>query len=351
MELTNNVNIKEIKPLISPDDLKKEFPLPEAQAQTILEARHTIERIIRREDKRLAVIVGPCSVHDRKAVLEYAHRLKDLQEEIGSGAMLVMRAYFEKPRTSIGWKGLLYDPRLDESDDIEEGFRQARGILLEIAKLGLPAATEVLDPIVPQYLADMITWASIGARTAASQVHRQMASGFSMPIGFKNSTDGDLSIAIEGIKAARNPHAFLGITHDGRTGIATTRGNQYGHLVLRGGASGPNYQSEYVAFAEVLLQKSGIQNGMVVDCSHANCRKDFRKQPAVFNEVLQQVLHGNQSICGVMLESFLEGGSQPLNKPKDQLQYGLSVTDPCLGWNDTADLIRTLAKESVKLNQ
>ncbi|HBF33145.1 TPA: 3-deoxy-7-phosphoheptulonate synthase, partial [Candidatus Sumerlaeota bacterium] len=228
---------------------------------------------------------------------------------------------------------------------IEEGFRQARGILLELAALGLPTATEILDPIVPQYLADMISWASIGARTAASQVHRQMASGFSMPIGFKNSVGGDLGIAIEGIKAARNPHAFLGITHDGRTGIATTRGNQYGHLVLRGGVYGPNYQSEYVAYAEVLLKKSNIQNGIVVDCSHANCHKDFRRQPVVFGEVLQQVLEGNQSICGMMIESFLEEGCQPLKQPKTDLRYGVSITDPCLGWNDTAELIRRLAKE------
>lgn len=346
MELTDNVNIKEIKPLISPDALKKEHPLPDEHARAILKARGDIQRIISGEDRRLAVIVGPCSIHDRASALDYARRLKDLQDEIGAAALLVMRAYFEKPRTTIGWKGLLYDPFLDESDNIEEGFRQSRAILLEIAKIGLPTATEILDPVVPQYLADLVAWASIGARTAASQIHRQMASGLSMPIGFKNSTDGNLTIAIEGIKAAMNPHVFLGITREGQTAIASTRGNRYGHLVLRGGANGPNYQSEYVAFAEVLLKKSGVRNGIVIDCSHANCRKDVRQQGKVFQEVLEQVLEGAQCIRGMMLESFLEPGAQSISLPPEHLRYGVSVTDPCIGWEETSELIRLLARNT-----
>jgi len=411
MERTENLNIEEIRPLISPRNLKKELPLPENLAGIIIHARDSIQRILARRDSRPLVIVGPCSLHDEEATLEYAARLRRLQVDLGEKVLLVMRAYFEKPRTTVGWKGMLYDPWLDESDDIQEGFRRSRRLLLEITRIGLPAATEFLDPIVPQYLADLVSWASIGARTAASQIHRQMASGLSMPIGFKNSTDGNLTIAIEAIKTATRPHVFLGITADGRTGIASTRGNPYGHLVLRGGSGGPNYQSEYVAFAEVLLRKAGVANRILIDCSHANANKDHRQQHLVFSDVLGQIHAGNQTIAGMMLESFLFEGNQPVSAPKDprrerqagglgqeagdsrpeaegteeqaggwrletggtetekpkayslqptpskeptayslkpkapkQLRYGVSITDRCIGWEETEELIRRLPK-------
>ena len=344
MERTENLNIEEIRPLISPRDLKKELPLPESLAEVIVQAREAIQGILSRRDSRPLVIVGPCSLHDEEATLEYAARLRRLQVDLGEKALLVMRAYFEKPRTTVGWKGMLYDPWLDESDDIQEGFRRSRRLLLEITRIGLPAATEFLDPIVPQYLADLVSWASIGARTAASQIHRQMASGLSMPIGFKNSTDGNLTIAIEAIKTATRPHVFLGITADGQTGIASTRGNPYGHLVLRGGIGGPNYQSEYVAFAEVLLRKAGVANRILIDCSHANANKDHRQQHVVFADVLGQIRAGSQTIAGMMLESFLSEGNQPASVPKEQLRYGVSITDKCIGWEETEELIRHLVK-------
>jgi 3-deoxy-7-phosphoheptulonate synthase len=342
MERTNNLNIIDLKPLMTPDAIKKELPLPEELAEVVVEGRRVIQRILIHEDPRPIVVAGPCSIHDPEASLEYARRLKRLQDDLGKRVLLVMRCYFEKPRTTIGWKGMLYDPYLDGSDDIEAGFRMARRLMLRVTEIGLPVATEILDPIVPQYLCDLISWAAIGARTTESQVHRQMASGLSMPVGFKNATDGNLAIAIEAIKAASNAHSFLGINHEGRTAIATTRGNRFTHLVLRGGKNGPNYQSEHVAFAEVLLRKASVRTGILIDCSHANCSKDPRRQRVAFNDVLDQLRAGNHSIIGMMLESFLEEDSQPLDSPKS-LRPGVSITDPCIGWEETEELISALA--------
>jgi len=288
------------------------------------------------------VIVGPCSLHDQKGTLEYAEKLKQLQDELSDNILIIMRAYFEKPRTTLGWKGIIYDPYLDNSYEIQEGIRRARELMLAIGQIGLPTATEFLDPIIPQYLADLVTWAAIGARTTESQIHRQMASGLSMPIGFKNSTDGNLTTAVDAIKAASRAHSFLGIDRDGKVIIAETRGNKYGHLVMRGGSSGPNYSSEYVAFAEVLLRKDNISTGIIIDCSHANSYKDHKRQRAALSDVAEQIRHGDQRLAGVMLESFLNEGNQPFDKPEN-LKYGLSLTDKCIGWKETEELVRHLA--------
>ena len=289
------------------------------------------------------VITGPCSLHDNEAAIEYAQRLKKLQEKVADKLLLIMRTYFEKPRTTIGWKGMLYDPRLDDSYDIEEGFHRARKILIEMANIHLPTATELLDPITPQYLADMISWAAIGARTTESQIHRQMASGLSMPIGFKNATDGSIDGAIDAIKSALNAHSFMGIDRFGQVIIAETTGNKFGHLVMRGGNSGANYTSEYIAFAEILLKKIGVINGIIIDCSHANSNKDHKQQRLVMADVEEQIKDGNKSIAGVMLESFLHQGNQKPDKPEN-LKYGISITDKCIGWEETEELICHFAK-------
>ncbi|NIA17033.1 MAG: 3-deoxy-7-phosphoheptulonate synthase [Planctomycetes bacterium] len=342
MELTDNLNIKQFKPLITPEELKKKFPQSEQAANFILQSRKAIQDILTNKDKRRMVITGPCSLHDNEAALEYAQRLKKLQEKVAGKLLLIMRTYFEKPRTTIGWKGMLYDPRLDNSDDIEEGFHKARKILIEIADIHLPAATELLDPITPQYLADMISWAAIGARTTESQIHRQMASGLSMPIGFKNATDGSIDGAVDAIKSASNAHSFMGINRLGQVIIAETTGNKFGHLVMRGGNSGPNYAAEYIAFAKILLKKTGVTNGIVIDCSHANSNKDHKQQRYVLTDIEEQIKDGDKSIAGVMLESFLCEGHQNLSEPKN-LKYGISVTDKCIGWEETEELICRLA--------
>jgi 3-deoxy-7-phosphoheptulonate synthase len=342
MERTDNLYIRELKPLVTPADLKRELPLSDACASVVSEGRRIIQDILVGDDPRPLVIVGPCSLHERDASLEYARRLKALQDELGDRVLLVMRAYFEKPRTTIGWKGLLYDPGLDESDDIDRGIHLSRRILCDIAEIGLPTATEILDPIVPQFLCDLISWAAIGARTAESQIHRQMASGLSMPIGFKNATDGNLTTSIGAIRAALSPHAFLGINHEGKASVALTRGNPYGHVVLRGGKDGPNYQSEYVAFVEVLLDKAGIATGVIVDCSHDNSGKDHTRQHEAFLDVVEQRRAGNRTLVGLMLESFLEPGRQNISPRPEDLRYGLSVTDACIGWDETEELIREL---------
>jgi 3-deoxy-7-phosphoheptulonate synthase len=346
MELTDNTNIKQFRALISPKELKEELPLPDQAAQTVLAFRTTIQDILMDKDERRILIVGPCSLHDPDAALQYAQKLKALQEEVQDKWLLVMRAYFEKPRTTLGWKGMIYDPHLDHSYDIETGLRRARGFLLEVAKLGLPAATEFLDPIVPQYLADLVSWAAIGARTTESQIHRQMASGLSMPVGFKNATDGNLRPAIDAIRAALSAHSFMGISQDGQVVVAETRGNAYGHLVLRGGSSGPNYGSEYVAFAEALMQKTGVTTGIIIDSSHANSDKDHTQQARVFHDVVQQMRTGNTRIAGLMLESFLEEGQQAFDSP-DKLTYGVSLTDACIGWDETEALIRQVLETDV----
>ncbi|MBW8001606.1 MAG: 3-deoxy-7-phosphoheptulonate synthase [Planctomycetes bacterium] len=343
MERTDNLNIVCFKPLITPEELKKELPETDEVAHVVASSRKNIQRILTNKDNRRLIITGPCSLHDREATLEYAGKLRKLQDQVSDKVLLIMRAYFEKPRTTLGWKGMLYDPYLDNSYDIEEGFRRARGLLVAIAQIGLPTATEFLDPIVPQYIADLVSWAAIGARTSESQIHRQMASGLSMPVGFKNSMEGNMITAMDAIKAALSSHSFMGIDGNGKVIIAETRGNKYCHLVMRGGTSGPNYSSENVAFAKILLQKAGISSGIIIDCSHANSDKDYRQQRKAFLDVTEQIRQGDKIIAGLMLESFLCEDNQPFDKPKN-LKYGISVTDKCVSWKETEELIRYLAK-------
>jgi len=341
METTDNLNIVRFKPLITPQKLREKYPETEQAAEVVARSRRIIQAILNNKDRRKVVIAGPCSLHDKAASVEYAAKIRDLQSKVSDKVLIVMRTYFEKPRTTLGWKGMIYDPYLDGSYDIEEGFIRARDILLAVSKIGLPCATEFLDPIVPQYLADMISWASVGARTAESQIHRQMASGLSMPVGFKNSTDGNLTASIDAVKAAASSHSFMGISEAGEVVIAETRGNKFGHLVLRGGADCPNYTEEYVAFAEVLLKKAKIQTGIVIDCSHANSEKDFHQQRNVLLDVAEQLKKGTNIISGIMLESFLVEGSQ---KPaKTNLTYGQSLTDGCIGWKETEELLNIFA--------
>ena len=341
MERTDNLNIVCFKPLITPEELKKEFPETDEVAHVVATARKNIQHVLTNRDKRRLVITGPCSLHDRKATLEYAAKLRKLQDQVSDKVVVVMRTYFEKPRTTLGWKGMLYDPYLDNSYDIEEGFRRARGLLVAIGEIGLPTATEFLDPIVPQYIADLVSWAAIGARTSESQIHRQMASGLSMPVGFKNSMEGNMITAMDAIKAALSSHSFMGIDGNGKVIIAETRGNKYGHLVMRGGSSGPNYSSENIASAKVLLQKANIRTKIVIDCSHANSHYDYRQQREAFLDVTEQIRQGGRLIAGLMLESFLYDDNQPFDKPQN-LKYGVSVTDKCISWEETEELIRYL---------
>ena len=347
MELTDNLNIVQFKPLITPEQLKEKFPETEQVAHLIAQSRRIIQAILTNTDKRRIVITGPCSLHDKDASLDYACRLKKLQDKSQKKLLIIMRTYFEKPRTTLGWKGMIYDPYLDGSYDIEEGLTRARDILLEVGRIGLACATEFLDPIVPQYLADLISWAAIGARTTESQIHRQMASGLSMPVGFKNSTDGNLTAAIEAVKAAASPHSFMGISRDGQVIIAETRGNKFCHLVMRGGTDCPNYAAEYVAFAGVLLKKANIPNGVIIDCSHANSNKDYRLQRNALVDVAGQVKNGTNLISGAMLESFIAAGSQKPAEP-NKLTYGQSLTDGCIGWEETEELINIFA-DSIKI--
>ena len=335
-----DVNVASTEPLISPVGLVEDLPLtPEVEA-VVLEGRRQIQAILRGEDSRFLVITGPCSVHDVVSCLEYAERLKSLQNEIADRMLIVMRVYFEKPRTTVGWKGLIYDPYLDDTFDIIEGLRRARKLLLNIGEMGIYSATEFLDPIVPQYLAGLISWAAIGARTTESQTHRQMASGLSMPVGFKNGTDGDAQIAVDAMISAQSPHAFLGIDHFGQTCIVHTNGNPYGHLVLRGGRSGPNFDAEAVAAAQALLNKAGVPSQVLVDCSHANSNKDHTRQNIALNSIIEQRAAGNSDIIGCMLESNLNPGNQSINGSLEELEYGVSVTDACIGWEETEDLLR-----------
>jgi len=335
-----DVNIQRTEPLISPVDLVKELPLtPEVEA-TVLEGRRQIQAVLRGDDPRFLVIVGPCSIHDEKAALDYAVRLKKLSDEMSDHVLLVMRVYFEKPRTTVGWKGLLYDPNLDDTFDINEGLRRARTLHTKIGEMGVFTGTEFLDPIVPQYLAGMVSWAAIGARTTESQTHRQMASGLSMPVGFKNGTDGSAQVAVDAMISARAPHAFLGIDHFGQTCVVQTSGNAYGHLVLRGGNSGPNFGSDAIAEACALLSKSDVPSQMMVDCSHGNSNKDHTRQGIALKDIIEQRVAGNANIIGCMLESNINPGAQKLNGDLASLEYGVSVTDACIGWDETDELMR-----------
>jgi 3-deoxy-7-phosphoheptulonate synthase len=337
---TQDLHVKEIVRLLSPRELKARLPTtPEANA-TVARSRERVIRILRQEDPRLLVVVGPCSIHDKKGALEYAARLNALRQEFASRLEIVMRVYFEKPRTTIGWKGLINDPHLDGSQDIETGLKIARQLLLEITGMGLPTATEFLDPIVPQYIADLVTWAAIGARTTESQTHREMASGLSMPVGLKNSTDGSLQIAIDAMGATRHPHSFLGIDQDGATAIVRTTGNPHAHVVLRGGRSKTNYDAESIRAAEEKLKSEKLPAVLMVDCSHANSAKQFARQEDVWHSVIQQRVEGTHSLIGLMVESNLHEGNQPIPENLKDLRYGVSLTDSCIGWETTGRMLR-----------
>jgi 3-deoxy-7-phosphoheptulonate synthase len=340
MQQTQNLHVRETIRLLPPRALKEALPMTERSNQTVVESRETIQRILRKEDRRLLVVIGPCSIHDVKGGLEYAQRLNRLRQELSDQLCLVMRVYFEKPRTTIGWKGFINDPLIDGSYDIETGLRKARQMLLQITDLGLPVATEFLDPIVPQYIADLVSWAAIGARTTESQTHREMASGLSMPVGFKNATDGSLQVAIDAMTAARTPHSFLGIDQEGVTSIIRTTGNPDGHVVLRGGRLQANYDPGSIAEATMALEKAGLPAVLMVDCSHANSGKQHARQEEVWRSVVTQRDSGNTALIGLMVESYLSEGNQPIPKNAADLRYGVSITDACIGWETTERLLR-----------
>jgi 3-deoxy-7-phosphoheptulonate synthase len=337
---TQDLRVKEIVRLPTPRELKAQSPTLDAVNAMVAHSRERIIRILQREDPRLLVVVGPCSIHEDKSALEYATRLAALQKEVADKMEIVMRVYFEKPRTTIGWKGLINDPHLDGSQDIEAGLKIARKLLLDITGMGLPAATEFLDPIVPQYTADLISWAAIGARTTESQTHREMASGLSMPVGLKNATDGSLQVAVDAIGAARHPHSFLGINEDGVTSIVRTTGNPHGHIVLRGGRAKTNYDAESIREAEQKLISEELPPVLMVDCSHANSEKQFARQEDVWRSVIQQRIAGTHSLIGLMVESHLHEGTQPIPKNLKELRYGMSITDSCIGWETTERMLR-----------
>ena len=346
MQITENLNIREIVPLIAPADLKRMLPMDEASTATVLAGRKTVQDILSGADNRILAIVGPCSIHDTEAALEYARRFQALREKVGDRIFLLMRVYFEKPRTTVGWKGFINDPFLDESCDISTGVREARRLLLQINAMGIPAATEFLDPIVPQYIADLVSWAAIGARTTESQTHRQMASGLSMPVGFKNGTDGNIQVAVDALTSARFAHNFLGLDADGRTAIVKTRGNPWGHIVLRGGKSKPNYDAESVADAMGQLRKAGMDTRLVVDCSHGNTQKRHELQEVVWQNIVEQKAGGNTALVGAMVESNIFGGSQKIPGDRSQLRYGVSITDECIAW-DTTERMMLQAHETL----
>jgi 3-deoxy-7-phosphoheptulonate synthase len=337
-----NINVVSSELLPTPEEIKRDLPLAPAAEEFVYRSRHAVRRILDREDPRLFVVVGPCSIHDPVAARDYASRLRALAARVERTLLLVMRVYFEKPRTTVGWKGLINDPDMDDSFHIEKGIRIARELLLHLADLGMPAATEALDPIMPQYLSELITWTAIGARTTESQTHREMASGLSTPVGFKNGTDGSLSVAINALESVRHPHHFLGITQQGQSAVFRTRGNRYGHIVLRGGGARTNYDSVSLALCERELEKTGLPANIVVDCSHGNSNKDPGLQPLVAENLANQILEGNRSLVGFMLESNLHWGNQPLCGDRGQLQYGVSVTDACIDWPTTEALLLSL---------
>ncbi|HBW82940.1 MAG TPA: 3-deoxy-7-phosphoheptulonate synthase [Gammaproteobacteria bacterium] len=341
--MTDNLNVQSNNPLITPQMLKAELPLVGDALDTVQEARQTIFDILDRKDHRLFVVVGPCSIHDPKAAIDYAQKLKVLVPKLADTIYLVMRVYFEKPRTSIGWKGLINDPYLDDSFKIEEGLRIGRRLLLDIANIGLPTSTEALDPISPQYLQDLIAWSAIGARTTESQTHREMSSGLSSPVGFKNGTDGGLMVAINAMQSVSSPHRFLGINSDGQVSVVTTSGNPYAHMVLRGGSQGPNFESAHVAQCEEALERGGVSQNIMIDCSHANSGKNPDRQPLVLKDMTRQILEGNRSIIGAMLESNIHHGNQSIPADLSELKYGVSVTDACMNWDTTESALIEMA--------
>ena len=336
MRLTENLNVVEVVPIISPIKLKKLIPVSDTALKTINKARIEIKEILTAGDHRLLVIVGPCSIHDKEAALDYAIRLKKLADDVSETILLVMRVYFEKPRTTVGWKGLINDPELDGSHKVNEGIELARTILLETNNLGLPCATETLDPVTPQYLADLISWSAIGARTTESQTHRELASGLSMPVGFKNGTNGELNVALNAMKSALQSHHFLGINQEGLSSVIRTSGNQNVHLVLRGGNNGPNFDSVSIKNATEALASGGLPKSIMIDCNHANSGKDPSRQELVLRNIVLQIKDGNRSIIGTMIESNINGGNQPIS---NKMKYGVSITDACLDWENTRRII------------
>jgi 3-deoxy-7-phosphoheptulonate synthase len=340
VQQTENVNVIGFDVMPSPDAVKAKLSLSERAAQSVLEARAAVEAILDGRDSRLFVVVGPCSIHDPVASLDYAERLKQLSDEVRETLLVVMRVYFEKPRTVAGWKGFINDPYMDDSSRVDEGITKARRFLLDVNELSLPVGTEALDPIAPQYYGDLVAWTAIGARTAESQTHREMSSGLSTPVGFKNGTDGDMEAAVNGILAASRPHSFLGINGRGESAIVRTRGNRYGHLVLRGGRGRPNFDTVSIRLAEQALAKASLPQNIVVDCSHGNSWKQPELQPLVMKDVVHQVADANTSVVGLMVESFLVAGNQPIPSDRSKLKYGCSVTDACVGWDTTAQMLR-----------
>jgi 3-deoxy-7-phosphoheptulonate synthase len=344
MRQTNNLHIVDTIPLITPMQLKEDLPITERAAETVASTREAIRDILQGKDRRLLAVVGPCSIHDVEAARDYANHLLKIRKELADRLLIVMRVYFEKPRTTTGWKGLINDPHLDDTYDMATGLRLARKFLLDLADQGLPAATEMLDPISPQYLAELVTWTGIGARTSESQTHREMASGLSMPVGFKNSTDGSIAPAVNAISAAMQPHRFLGINGDGQVSIVNTTGNPDCHLVLRGGSHAPNYDTESISIATTVLKQAHLCMRIMVDCSHGNAQKDFRKQPLALHSVATQIRAGDCSLMGVMIESNLVAGKQAFPAPRHQLVYGQSITDPCVDFPTTMTMLRELAE-------
>jgi 3-deoxy-7-phosphoheptulonate synthase len=338
-----NINVSAFDPMPSPEEIHARLPLSPKAAQTVMHGRDALRNILERKDHRLFVVVGPCSIHDPVAGLDYARRLKALSDQVDDTLCLVMRVYFEKPRTTTGWKGYINDPDMDDSFRVDQGMEKARQFLLDIAEIGLPAGTEALDPISPQYLGDLMAWTAIGARTTESQTHREMSSGLSTPVGFKNGTNGDIGIALNAIVSASRPHSFLGINGQGRTAIVRTRGNRHGHIVLRGGDGRPNYDTVSVQLVEQALNKAQLPANIVVDCSHANSYKKPELQPLVMADVVNQIRQGNLSLLGLMIESNLIAGNQPIPTDLTQLKYGCSVTDACIDWATTETMIRDAA--------
>nr|WP_282559773.1 MULTISPECIES: 3-deoxy-7-phosphoheptulonate synthase [Providencia] len=340
-DVLNNVNIQDEQVLITPESLKEKYPLSRSNLHAIATSRQVIADIIHQRDPRLLVVCGPCSIHDVDAAIEYGERLKVLAEELSDSLYIVMRVYFEKPRTTVGWKGLISDPFMDGSFEMEKGLHIARDLLTNLVNMGLPLATEALDPNNPQYLGDLFSWSAIGARTTESQTHREMASGLSMPVGFKNGTDGSLSTAINALKAAAMPHRFMGINQSGQVCLLHTKGNSNGHVILRGGKT-PNYSAEDIAACEAEMKKAGLEPSLMVDCSHGNSNKDYRRQPLVVDSIIEQIINGNESITGIMLESHINEGNQTSEQARDTMKYGVSVTDACINWQTTETVLRKL---------
>ena len=343
MDAVDDINIETQEKLITPFSLKSKIPISDLARETVSQSRRDIEAILNRTDSRIFVVVGPCSIHDIEAAHEYARRLKELSEKVEDCMLLVMRVYFEKPRTTVGWKGLVNDPYMDDSFKIADGLHIGRQLLHDVLEIGLPTATEALDPISPQYMQDLITWSAIGARTTESQTHREMASGLSSSIGFKNGTDGSLSVAINALQSVAHPHRFLGINSEGEVSVVTTRGNPNAHVVLRGGGGKPNYDAVNVMRCEQQLEKVGIPANIMIDCSHANSNKDHTLQPLVIDNVASQIAEGNRSIVALMVESNLKGGNQALSANPDEMEYGVSVTDACVDWESTEDALLRMA--------